>query len=219
MKKATRIMISTIGAFVGLMGVEHGIGEVLQGRTAPDGVFIQSWPESEFFHILGGEPALTILPDLFLTGVLAISFSLAYLAWAVLFAHRNNGGWILILLAACMLLSGGGIFPPLFGIFIGAVATRLQAPLGSLRNYLSPRLAGLLGKLWPWSLATCLLAWLSMFPGVPLLNYFFGFDNELLIFSLLFCMIGSLILSFVTALASDLSKPIPSARLVPDSLK
>jgi hypothetical protein len=204
MRKATRIMISTMGAFVGLMGIEHGIGEVLQGRTAPDGVFILSWPESEFFRILSGEPALTILPDLFLTGILAILFSLLYLLVSTLYVQNRKGSLVLIILAVGMLLFGGGIFPPLFGILIAAAATRVHAPLEDLHKYLSPRLARVLGKLWPCSLVACLLAWLFMFPGIPLLNYFFGFDNELFIFGLLFCMIGFLFTSFIAALARDI---------------
>ena len=63
MRKATRVMISTFGALVGLIGIEHGSGEVLQGNLAPSGIMILSWPESAFFHVLGGEPALTILPN------------------------------------------------------------------------------------------------------------------------------------------------------------
>jgi hypothetical protein len=204
MRKATRIMISTMGAFVGLMGIEHGIGEVLQGRIAPDGAFILSWPESEFFRILSGEPALTILPDLFLTGILAILFSLLYLLVSTLYVQNRKGSLVLILLAVGMLLFGGGIFPPLFGILIAAAATGVHTPLEDLHKYLSPRLARFLGKLWPCSLVACLLAWLSMFPGIPLLNYFFGFDNELLIFGLLFCMIGFLFLAIITGFASDL---------------
>ena len=208
MRKATRIMISAMGAFVGLMGIEHGIGEVLQGRRAPDGVFILSWPESEFFRILSGEPALTILPDLFLTGILAILFSLLYLLVSTLYVQNRKGSLILFLLAVGMLLFGGGIFPPLFGILIAAAATRVHVPLEDLHKYLSPRLVHVLGKFWPCSLVACLLAWLSMFPGIPLLNYIFGFDNELLIFGLLFCMIGFLFTSLIAALARDVENEL-----------
>ena len=41
---ATRITVSTFGAMAGLAGIEHGIGEILQGGAAPEGVMILSWP-------------------------------------------------------------------------------------------------------------------------------------------------------------------------------
>lgn len=55
MGNATRVTVSTFGALAGLAGIEHGIGEVLQGNVAPDGVTISSWPDSEVFDILNGE--------------------------------------------------------------------------------------------------------------------------------------------------------------------
>jgi hypothetical protein len=79
MRKTTWVMVSTFGALVGLIGIEHGLGEVLQGNSVPAGIVILSWPGSTFFAILGGEPALTVVPNLLLTGVLAILFSLLYL--------------------------------------------------------------------------------------------------------------------------------------------
>jgi hypothetical protein len=204
MRKTTRIMISTFGAFTGLMGIEHGIGEVLQGRTAPEGIFILSWPDSEFMRILSGEPALTIIPDMQLTGLLAITFSLAFLIWAILFVHQRRSGWVMILLAVAMLLAGGGIFPPVFGLLIGAAATRLHAPLEGWRERLSPGLAQSLRDLWPWAFAACLFAWLGMFPGVPLLNYFFGVNDETLIFALLAGMFGFLFIAAIAGLARDM---------------
>ena len=93
-----RMTVSTFGALAGLAGLEHGIGEVLQGNTAPERVIIQSWPESEWFAILAGEPAMTLVPSLFMTGILAILVSLIFLAWAAMFAQRKHGGLVLILL-------------------------------------------------------------------------------------------------------------------------
>jgi hypothetical protein len=62
MKNATRATVSTFGAPAGLAGIQHGIGEVLQGNIVPEGVMILSWPESEVFDLLSGEPAMTIVP-------------------------------------------------------------------------------------------------------------------------------------------------------------
>lgn len=42
-KSATKIVVSAFGIFLGLAGIEHGIGEILQGNIAPTGIVIKSW--------------------------------------------------------------------------------------------------------------------------------------------------------------------------------
>ena len=159
MKSATQVTVTTFGIMMGLAGLEHGIGEILQGNVVPNGMMILSWPESKFFRSLAGEPAMTIIPNLFVTGILAILISLAFLVWATLFIQRKNGGLVLILLSIAMLLVGGGIFPPILGIIIGAVGTRINAPLTWWRTHLSVGSRNFLMKLWPWSYTACIIAW------------------------------------------------------------
>ena len=48
MRNATRATVSTLGVIMGLGGIEHGIGEILQGNIAPKGLAILSWPDSPF---------------------------------------------------------------------------------------------------------------------------------------------------------------------------
>ena len=117
MRKATRVMVSSFGALVGLAGIEHGIGEVLQGNLAPGGIMILSWPDSAFFRILNGEPAMTVIPNLLATGILALIFSLSYLVCAVLFAERKRCGLVLTLLSLAMLWRP--TFPACAGCLIG----------------------------------------------------------------------------------------------------
>ncbi|HEX9118128.1 MAG TPA: hypothetical protein VGA61_18835, partial [Anaerolineae bacterium] len=64
MTNATRVTVSTFGGLVALAGLEHGIGEALQGNVAPARIFISSWAGPGPFDALGGEPALTIVPNL-----------------------------------------------------------------------------------------------------------------------------------------------------------
>lgn len=203
MRSATNTMVSIFGALIGLAGMEHGIGEILQGDIAPGSVMILSWPESPFFRILNGEPAMTLIPNLLFTGILAVIVSLVFMVWAVWYAQRKHGGLVLILLSLLMLLVGGGIFPPVLGIVTGAAATRMHAPLGWWSAHLPQGARRFLAALWPWSLGACLLAWLGMIPGVPALNFFFGIDNPDLIWDLLACMFGFLILSGIAGFARD----------------
>src|SRR6266498_2748870 len=118
MRNATKVTVATFGALAGLAGLEHGIGETLQGNRAPDGMLIVSWPGSAFFRIVAGEPAMTIVPNMLVTGILAILVSLAFLMWVTMFVQRKHGGLVLILLSLVMLLVGGGFGPPLLGIIL-----------------------------------------------------------------------------------------------------
>jgi hypothetical protein len=202
MNKATNIWTATFGALVGLIGIEHGIGEVLQGSIAPDGIMILSWPGSAFFEILAGEPAMTIIPNLLLTGILAIFFSMLYLIWAVFFIEREHSGWVLVFLSVPMLLAGGGVFPPLLGIIIGVTAARFQA-LQSRQPHVSPGWKRFLAKLWPWAFGAGILTWLAMFPGICALDYFFGVKTDTIILIDLAGMFGFLLASAVAGFARD----------------
>jgi len=203
MRSATRALISTFGGIVGLIGIEHGLGAVMQGNIAPSGLIFPSWPESVFFSSLGGEPALSVVPNLLATGILAILVSSIYLVWAVWFVERKHSGLVLMLLSAPMLLMGGGIFPPILGFIIGAAATRMHAPLTWWRTHLSAGSRNSLAALWPWFFGACVLTWISMFPGVAVLSYFFGITDTNLIFALLICMFGFLFLTGLAGFARD----------------
>jgi hypothetical protein len=204
MTSATRVTVSIFGAIVGLMGIEHGIGEALQGSVAPRGLVILSWPRSEFFRILAGEPAMTVVPNLLVTGVLAILVSLLFLVWTTVFAERKSAGLVLILLSIVMLLVGAGFGPPMIGIIVGAAATRTNAPLTWWRAHLSISLRRFLGRLWPWSLVACVIAWLLLFPGISVLAYFFGVNDPSLIAAAFLSAFGLLLLTIFSGFARDI---------------
>jgi hypothetical protein len=93
LNSATRLTVSKVGVVAVPAGMEHGIGEVRQGNVAPDGVTILSWPELEFFSILTGEPAMTLVPNLLVTGVLAILVSAVSLPRTTMFIGGSMLGW------------------------------------------------------------------------------------------------------------------------------
>ncbi len=200
MRNATKVTVSTFGILAGLAGIEHGAGEMLQGSVAPNGLMILSWPESEVFGILAGEPAMTIVPNVLATGILAALVSLVFLLWATMFVERRNGGLVLMLLSVVMLLVGAGFGPPLLGILVGVVGTRISAPLTWWRNHLSPGSRRFLTHLWPWALGASVLAWLSLLPGVVLFDWFVGIDAPDLVVPLL--TFSAFALFFVTVIAA-----------------
>jgi hypothetical protein len=203
MKNATRAIVSTLGVIMGLGGIEHGIGEVLQGNTVPSGVVFPSWPDSAFFRVVAGEPAMSIIPNFLVTGILAILFSLVFTVWVTMFIHRRNGGLFLILLSIIMLLVGGGIFPPIIGIMIGILGTRINTPLTWWRVHLPINLRQLLRKLWPWSFTVCIIAWLLLFPGISAIDYFFGVNNPNLTYIIMLSAFGFLLLTIFTGFVKD----------------
>jgi hypothetical protein len=204
MKCATRVVVSKLGTLAGLAGIEHGIGETLQGNVAPDGLMIVAWPGWELFRILAGEPAMTIIPSLLVTGILAILFSLLYLAWATVLVKRKNSGLVLILLSVIMLLAGAGYGSALLAFIIGLVATRINVAGAGRRTRLPAGIRHASVKLWPRTYVACVVAWLLLMPGTIILAYVFGTDNvapALPVFIL--AAFGTLLLAIFTGFAYD----------------
>jgi hypothetical protein len=197
---ARRLFVGVMGTWMGMAGIEHGIGEILQGSVVPQGVLILSWPDSPFFRSLNGEPAMTLVPDMRLTGILAVTFSLLYVLTAIFFAGRRHGGVMMMLLAVPMLLFGGGLFPPVMGGLIGLAATRLQIrapvqPAGALRQFF--------GRSWYGFFAALIAAWLMLLPGVAVLDYFYGIESSGLTLGIMAAAFILLYLSYWSAVQHD----------------
>jgi hypothetical protein len=179
MNKATTTLFMTLGILAGIMGIEHGIGEVLVGYRPTESIFILSWPNSAFFEIMSGEPAMTVVPNYLITGLLAIFFSGAFLFVLVKSAAERKTITILFALLILMLLSGGGFGPPILGVITVLIALKRNSPLKTWSK-LPSKLHSALSVLWPWSFGICLIGWLMLFPGAALIVHFTGIDNALL---------------------------------------
>jgi len=179
MNKVTSILFFTLGILAGIMGIEHGIGEVLQGYQPTNAIFILSWPNSAFFEIMAGEPAMTIIPNYLLTGLLAISFSGTFLLVLVKSGLDRKAIAILFVLLLLMLFTGGGFGPPVLGTLAVLIAFKRNSQLTTWSK-LPSKLHNVLSRLWPWSFGLCLLGWLMLFPGAALIVFFTGMDNALL---------------------------------------
>ena len=179
MNKATTILSLTLGILAGIMGIEHGLGEVLEGYRPTDSIFILSWPDSAFFEIMSGEPAMTIIPNYLVTGLLATFFSCVFLIVFIKPSLDRNTNIVLFALLILMLLTGGGFGPPILGIIAVLIALKKNSPFKTWRK-LPLRFHSVLSMLWPWSFSICLLGWLMLFPGAALIVFFTGMDNALL---------------------------------------
>jgi hypothetical protein len=78
MRKATQIVAASFGFIAGIAGLEHGYFEFLQGNARPVSLMFASMgspcvPE-RIWHAC--EPAITILPNYMITGILTVILGL-----------------------------------------------------------------------------------------------------------------------------------------------
>lgn len=196
--RATRVVVGALGALVGLAGVEHGIGEVLQGPVRPGGLLIMSWPDAAALEVLGGEPAMTVIPDLRVTGVLAIVVGLTVALWSVWFPGHRHGGLVLVGLSVLLLLVGGGVVPPVMGVVLGAVATRMREASSGV----PPALLRAIAPAWRWFLAAALLGYLGLMPGMLFASWW-GWASEALVIGLMVVAFTGFVFALVAARAYD----------------
>ncbi len=198
MRKATRTVAMWLGLVAGIAGLEHGYFEILQGNTRPASLMFPSWGPQQcdparIWHAC--EPAMSILPNFLVTGIITVLLGLAMMVWSVTCVQRKHGGLVLILLSIVFLLFGGGFFPPIIGLVGGAAGTQINKPLsGKPRSF--TRFAA---KLWPWPLIIFLVWIWGQFP----VGYFFNdFLKSIMYFGLLLILV-SLPVSVYTAYAHD----------------
>lgn len=203
MKNATKATVTAMSAIVALAGLEHGVGEILQGNVKPDGMVIMSWQDPAF-AVLAGEPAMTIVPSLLASGVLSILLSLLFLMWATLFIQRKHGGPVLILLSVILLLVGGGFAPPILGIILGATGTKVNSTWAQWSTRRPGWSRRFLAGAWGWLLAASVVAFLLVFPGLILIDHFVGLSNPEGIATILpLLALGSLMLAILSGFARD----------------
>jgi hypothetical protein len=201
---AARVTASIFGVLGGLGGITHGVGEVLQGNVAPDGIIINSWTQGPIATNMGGEPGMTLVPNLLVTGVLTIIVSLAAIIWSVTFVQRKHGGLILILLSIAMLLVGGGFGPPIIGILAGVAGLGINAPYTWWRTHLPVNIRRVLARLWPWVFGICMLNGVFLVIGSVVLVYLFGVNNPDLFTNSFFFVVLSLPLTILIGVAYDI---------------
>jgi hypothetical protein len=96
--RATRIVASTFGVLAGLLGIEHGYFETLQGNVAPGGMYILAigppCQTNKMWH--GCEPAMTIIPNFFVVACTSLCShpALSCNVVALVFDHFcDMGSW------------------------------------------------------------------------------------------------------------------------------
>ena len=197
MRKATKTVATWLGVVAGIAGLEHGYFEFLHGNTPTPGLAFPSWGppcvSEEIWHAC--EPAMSILPNFLLTGILAMLLSVVLIVWAVWFVQRKYCGWVQVALSILLLLFGGGFFPPIIGLVGGLAGTQIHRPLSGRPT----RLTRFASKLWPWSLVIFVGWTLGQF---AIGHFFNDFLQSIMVVSLL-VILTSLPLAVYTAYAHD----------------
>jgi hypothetical protein len=197
MRKATKTTAMWLGIVAGTAGLEHGYFEMMQGSAPPPGLMFPSIgpPCSPDVAWNACEPAMSILPNFWVSGLLTIVLGLVIIVWSAAFLQTRRGGLVLIFLSVALLLLGGGFFPPLIGIIGGAAGTQINKPLASLPGRITRSAA----RLWPWPLVILMVWLLGQFP----VGYFFNdFLKSIMGFGLLL-ILSMLPLSVYSAYAYD----------------
>lgn len=197
---ATVTTVRVFGVLAAFTGVEHGVGEITQGSVAPAAVVFESWPHVAAFEPLDGEPAMSLVPHLLVSGVLSVLVALVLGVVALLHPHRRHSGPLLVGLSLLLLLVGGGFGPPVLGVLAGLLATRVHAsPSGRPPGPVTRFGAGL----WPWPLLAATASFLGLVPGTALLYAATGTDSPTLVAVLTVGAFASTALAMWTARARD----------------
>ena len=211
---ATRCIVATVGILCGISGIEHGFFETLQGSTAPSDLLISAIGPANRFWPGGTETALTIIPNFFVTGILAMLAGLLVILWSAAFVHKKYGSGVFFLLSVFQFLVGGGFAQIFLVLLTTTAATQINASWKGWRALLPDILRRFLAKLWLALLIVFALTLLSsmfaaIFGYIPLVSSLFNLSADKtteLLYSFGYFMLGLLPLTILAGLAHDVER-------------
>ncbi len=157
--------------------------------------------------VYGTEDAFTLIPNFLITGILAMTLSLAIMIWCIRFIHKKNGPRIFILLCFLLFLVGGGVAQVVGFILVWAMATQINSPLTWWRKTLPESARRRLAPMWPFSLTISSLLFL-MALEIAIAGFVPGVNNpeqkQYTCWLLLGVALGAYLLTFVAGFAYDI---------------
>ena len=155
----------------------HGVGEVLQGDVTVTPGIIESWTFGPLAEHMGGDPGMTLLSDMRLTGILTLIFSSLLILWSVLYLRKRFAGLVQLLLTILMLLVGGGFGPPMLGILGSIAGMSIRSEFKLWRRILPGGFTRWMANVWPWVWGITAANGIFLVVGHILLVFVFGFTN------------------------------------------
>ena len=145
---ATSLEVSSLGTLGGLISIEHGIFETIQGNIPTNGIIINAIGPGHWYWKEGGERAMTLIQNFLITGIVAIIIGIAIIIWSIKFIQGKYGALGLLTLTVLTLLFGGGIAFFIIGIIISIIATQINKSQIWWDNHLSNKIKKYFTKLW-----------------------------------------------------------------------
>ncbi len=197
---------SIFGVLGGIGGGIHGVGEVLQGNITPLSMFFSSWTQGPIAMYLDGDPALSLIQNMLVTGIITLIISAICIIYSTGIYINKCSGKLLIALSVIMLLVGGGVGPPILVLLAGFAALGIHSSYLWWQKHLHGQLGNLLAMLWPWIFTVCTLNGMFLVIGHVIAVYFFApVRADIFQYSFLF-PVFSVLLSIITGIAYDISK-------------
>ena len=194
--KFTAILFSIFGAFFGL---EHGIGEVLQGNISTQGLKIYAYSAPGLVFPFGREPALSVVPNYLISGILTILFGLIIIIWSAKLIQMKYGAFGLFGLSLILFLTGGGFGPFTTLIFASITALKKNSNFIWWKRLLPFRLRTFIAKLFPY-VTILFLLWI---PFELILGLFFGIGYPYPGYLLAYIFPFIIIINILTAFSHD----------------
>ena len=159
LNKTTRTIASSIGVICGLIGIQHGVLEILQGNVPITSLVIDAIGPAQKMWESSREPALSILPNMLVTGIVTVFFSILVIIWSIGFMNRKRGALIFFILSLAEFFTGGGITSFELAILATLAASRINRPLTWWRRVLPAGLRRVLARSW----LILLIAFIALF--------------------------------------------------------
>jgi len=157
---ALKTTAAVYGIYAGILGMEHGFLEILQGNAATRGVRIMAAGGTGLPFPFGHEPAMTVIPNFLASGITAMAVGMAIILWCTAISRRKHRTLVLLLLSVALLLVGGGFGPISLLIAACIASSGIGRPLTWWRR-LGGTTMWLIAALWPWLLGAA-LAWVPI---------------------------------------------------------
>ena len=151
---STRLFVVIQGTIGGLVGIVHGIFEILLGNRPTAGLVLDS-----------KTGAFSILPTYLLSGIASVIIGLVLIFWTNGFIQRKNGPVIFLIICILLFLAGGGIAQVGFFLIAWGVAMHIHRPPHWWKNDVSRNTRNRLAKGWP---AIFLTSYLFLFTGIAI---------------------------------------------------
>ncbi|MFX1285350.1 MAG: hypothetical protein ACFFB5_17005 [Promethearchaeota archaeon] len=222
-RNAINWVVVTYGVLSAILGIEHGLFEILQGNNTPTvaplglevdsfgfGFIIDAIGPNQKYWLGASEPAFTLIPNFLITGIITIIIGLIIIFWSVRLIDKKFGARVSFFLCITLFLTGGGSPPLTFGIISSIVATRINKPLSWWRTHLSVTWQHNLLRLWPWSLISTVLVSL-LGTEMAIFGFPFSLFLDINTFTVLLLCVGQLsmilaVFTIITALAYDIQQ-------------